>query len=122
MQNTDNRNERNRRAAGLYLAESPPLMTLLSGDCSGLASKAIPPAPNWRHVTGGASPYFCQVRFLCRLARNCFRRLCLLIFALRRFFSEPIRFFNLSFCLSVNYFVQRILNDSFSPGGLELRD
>jgi len=39
-----------------------------------------------------AEAYFCQVGFLCRLARNCFRRLCLLIFALRRFFSEPIRF------------------------------
>lgn len=34
--------------------------------------------------------YFCQVRFLCRLARSFFRRLCLLIFAFRRFFSEPI--------------------------------
>jgi hypothetical protein len=32
------------------------------------------------------------VRFLWRLARSCFRRLCLLIFALRRFFSEPIRY------------------------------
>ena len=34
--------------------------------------------------------YFCQVRFLWRLARSALRRLCLLIFALRRFFSEPI--------------------------------
>jgi hypothetical protein len=32
------------------------------------------------------------VRFLWRLARSCFRRLCLLIFALRRFFSEPIHY------------------------------
>jgi hypothetical protein len=38
-----------------------------------------------------AEAYFCQVRFLCRLARSCLRRLCLLIFALRRFFSEPIQ-------------------------------
>ncbi len=34
--------------------------------------------------------YFCQVRFLWRLARIFLRRLCLLIFDLRRFFSEPI--------------------------------
>lgn len=39
-----------------------------------------------------AGYYFCQVRFLWRLARSCLRRLCLLIFALRRFFSEPILF------------------------------
>ena len=35
--------------------------------------------------------YFCQVRFLWRLARSFLRRLCLLIFALRRFFSDPIQ-------------------------------
>gem|GEM_PF-1901899 len=34
--------------------------------------------------------YFCQVRFLCRLARSCLRRLCLLILLLRLFFSDPI--------------------------------
>src|SRR5262249_10284066 len=34
--------------------------------------------------------YFCQVRFLWRCARSFFRRLCLLILAFRRFFSEPI--------------------------------
>lgn len=34
--------------------------------------------------------YFCQVRFLWRLARSFFRRLCLLIFDLRRFFNDPI--------------------------------
>jgi hypothetical protein len=38
----------------------------------------------------GLAGYFCQVRFLWRLARSFFRRLCLLIFAFRRFFSEPI--------------------------------
>jgi len=41
----------------------------------------------------GARHYFCQVRFLWRLARNFLRRLCLLIFAFRRFFSEPILLF-----------------------------
>jgi hypothetical protein len=35
--------------------------------------------------------YFCQVRFLWRFKRSFLRRLCLLIFALRRFFNEPIR-------------------------------
>ena len=39
--------------------------------------------------------YFCQVRFLWRWARSFLRRLCLLIFAFRRFFSEPI------FCVCV---------------------
>jgi hypothetical protein len=34
--------------------------------------------------------YFCQVRFLWRFRRSFLRRLCLLIFALRRFLSEPI--------------------------------
>ena len=37
--------------------------------------------------------YFCQVRFLWRCARNFLRRLCLLIFAFRRFFNEPIILF-----------------------------
>lgn len=43
---------------------------------------------------GGAAKrcrYFCQVRFLWRLARSFLRRLCLLIFAFRRFFSDPIQ-------------------------------
>src|SRR5437588_8404239 len=34
--------------------------------------------------------YFCQVRFLWRFRRSFLRRLCLLIFAFRRFFNEPI--------------------------------
>ena len=38
--------------------------------------------------------YFCQVRFLCRLARSCLRRLCLLILLFRRFFNEPILVFS----------------------------
>jgi hypothetical protein len=38
----------------------------------------------------GVRRYFCQVRFLWRLARSCLRRLCLFIFDLRRFFSDPI--------------------------------
>ena len=37
-----------------------------------------------------AQNYFCQVRFLWRFNRSFLRRLCLLIFALRRFLSEPI--------------------------------
>jgi len=43
-------------------------------------------------IGGPAGPpgYFCQVRFLWRFARSFLRRLCLLIFALRRFFNEPI--------------------------------
>jgi hypothetical protein len=40
----------------------------------------------------GELRYFCQVRFLWRLVRSFFRRLCLLIFAFRRFFNEPIIF------------------------------
>lgn len=43
-----------------------------------------------RNRLGNRQAYFCQVRFLWRLARNCLRRLCLLIFDLRRFFSDPI--------------------------------
>jgi hypothetical protein len=39
----------------------------------------------------GCPRYFCQVRFLWRLARSFLRRLCLLILAFRRFFNEPIR-------------------------------
>jgi hypothetical protein len=34
--------------------------------------------------------YFCQVRFLWRLARSFLRRLCLFILLLRRFFNDPI--------------------------------
>jgi hypothetical protein len=58
------------------------------------------------------------VRFLWRWARSFLRRLCLLIFALRRFFSEPIRFS----IRSIHHFVQGILDDPFGPGGLELGD
>jgi hypothetical protein len=43
------------------------------------------------------SDYFCQVRFLWRWARNFLRRLCLLIFALRRFFNEPIDYLSILF-------------------------
>ena len=45
-----------------------------------------------RHSEKQSADYFCQVRFLWRFARSFLRRLCLLIFALRRFFSEPINF------------------------------
>ena len=41
-------------------------------------------------VVSDACRYFCQVRFLWRLARSCLRRLCLLILLLRLFFSDPI--------------------------------
>ena len=41
-------------------------------------------------VKSPARDYFCQVRFLWRWARSFLRRLCLFIFAFRRFFSEPI--------------------------------
>ena len=51
------------------------------------------PAMIRRHGRKQSADYFCQVRFLWRLARSFLRRLCLLIFALRRFFSEPIGFF-----------------------------
>src|SRR6266567_4306860 len=37
--------------------------------------------------------YCCQVRFLWRCSRSFLRRLCLLIFAFRRFFNEPIIIF-----------------------------
>ena len=48
--------------------------------------------------TGKADPgYFCQVRFLWRCARSFLRRLCLFIFAFRRFFNEPI---NNLYCLA----------------------
>lgn len=47
-------------------------------------------APKMPLGTAVAGDYFCQVRFLCRFWRSFFRRLCLLIFDLRRFFSDPI--------------------------------
>src|SRR5437867_4472385 len=46
-------------------------------------------AAGWK-IPPARQTYFCQVRFLWRWARSFLRRLCLLIFALRRFFSEPI--------------------------------
>jgi hypothetical protein len=39
--------------------------------------------------------YFCQVRFLWRLARSFLRRLCLFILLLRRFFNDPIIIFHI---------------------------
>ena len=72
--------------------------------------------------------------------RSFLRRLCLLIFALRRFFSEPITdfYFNFDFtpgffrdyavnCQMVNrklinHFVERILDDALGAGSLERRD
>lgn len=72
-----------------------------------------------REGEGNARIYFCQVRFLWRLARSCLRRLCLLIFAFRLFFSEPIY---LVLVRLIYHFVKRILNDSLGAGGLQLRD
>ena len=70
-------------------------------------------------VASDAAGYFCQVRFLWRLARSCLRRLCLLIFDLRRFFSEPIMLIQNRACL-IDHFVKRILNDALCPGGFQL--
>src|SRR5882724_2552004 len=61
--------------------------------------------------------YCCQVRFLWRCKRSFLRRLCLLILAFRRFFNEPI-----IWLLLIHDFVQRIFNDPFRAGGLQLRD
>jgi hypothetical protein len=47
-------------------------------------------SPQGSDATDESGLYFCQVRFLWRLARIFFRRLCLLILALRRFFNDPI--------------------------------
>src|SRR6059036_3584792 len=42
------------------------------------------------HCSVARATYCCQVRFLWRCSRSFLRRLCLLILAFRRFFSEPI--------------------------------
>ena len=76
--------------------------------------------------SGSLAGYFCQVRFLWRLARDFFLRLCLLIFAFRRFFSEPMYVLFPLFLSQLNKLmdnlVERILNDALCPGGLERRD
>ena len=53
-------------------------------------AQVVDTAPN----LAGAPTY--HLRFLWRLAREALRRLCLLIFVLRRFFNDPIGFV---FCL-----------------------
>lgn len=62
--------------------------------CANSSSTISVPAKRARcvdpEVASEVAGYFCQVRFLWRFARSCLRRLCLLIFALRRFFREPI--------------------------------
>src|ERR1700683_5430868 len=59
----------------------PPGTTFrASAGCPATHPKAQGPRP----------AYFCQVRFLWRLARSFLRRLCLLILLLRRFFNDPI--------------------------------
>ena len=72
--------------------------------------------------------YFCQVRFLWRFARSCLRRLCLLIFALRRFLIEPIVFLFANSnpdCASnrlIYDFVQWIFDDAFRARRFQLRN
>jgi hypothetical protein len=57
---------------------------------------SVPPDGGPRYSNPLPRPrYFCQVRFLWRLARSFLRRLCLLILLLRRFFSDPIIFVQL---------------------------
>lgn len=48
------------------------------------------PEPRPQAENENGRDYFCQVRFLWRFSRSFLRRLCLLIFAFRRFFNEPI--------------------------------
>ena len=60
----------------------------------GRRASAVLPTLRARHERLRDPPalgHFCQVRFLCRLARSFLRRLCLLILAFRRFLSEPIQ-------------------------------
>ena len=59
--------------------------------CSRAASADWRAAPGVPGKSVMAAPgYFCQVRFLWRLARSFLRRLCLLILLFRRFFNDPI--------------------------------
>ena len=46
----------------------------------------------------GIKPAAYHLRFLWRLAREALRRLCLLIFVLRRFFNDPIGFVSVCLC------------------------
>jgi|GEM_PF-4409698 hypothetical protein len=65
------------------------MLAALTENDEGLLQKH--PNRRWRRPNSAKrGDYFCQVRFLWRLARNCLRRLCLLIFDFRRFFSDPI--------------------------------
>jgi hypothetical protein len=62
-------------------------------DEQGIESNRATPPGGSEPATLAQAPtadYFCQVRFLWRCARSFLRRLCLLIFAFRRFFNEPI--------------------------------
>jgi hypothetical protein len=79
---------------------------------------AAVPGPTGKLATNRGA-YFCHVRFLCRCWRSFLRRLCLLIFALRRFFSEPIGFFS---ARSIYDLVERVFNNSFGAGRFELGD
>ena len=48
-------------------------------------------AADRERVKNAQADYCCQVRFFWRFKRSFLRRLCLLIFALRRFLIEPIK-------------------------------
>jgi hypothetical protein len=76
--------------SGYLISKTTPLHSLQTSAAQPLTSRKGKRVALNEIEVEEAEAYFCQVRFLCRLARSCLRRLCLLIFALRRFFSEPI--------------------------------
>src|SRR3989442_267372 len=85
------------RTAGLPLTRRAVPLNKFSASFAGRTpanKSAVPHSRDWPQINcttvSATENYFCQVRFLCRCARSFFRRLCLLILALRRFFSEPI--------------------------------
>ena len=67
-------------------------------------------------VDTGLSPKVYHLRFLWRLAREAFFRLCLLILALRRFFNDPILFGLFLRESLVDHFIERVFNNSLGPG------
>ena len=72
-------------------------------------------------VDTGLSPKVYHLRFLWRLAREAFFRLCLLILALRRFFNDPILFGLFLRESLVDHFIERVFNNS-CPGCFQFRD
>ena len=73
-------------------------------------------------VDTGLSPKVYHLRFLWRLAREAFFRLCLLILALRRFFNDPILFGLFLRESLVDHFIERVFNNSLGPGCFQFRD